>query len=101
MNTVIDSSSWTGLSSEPRDPYAVLKANERQGELRFNGDRRAIVWRFLSATFLLLVGAMLFGMYWFGIESVHPTSDLIVGPLLIVIGAGGLVAWQQRIKRRD
>jgi hypothetical protein len=101
MNTVIDSGKWTGASSEPRDPYAVLTPDERRGELRFGGGRTVLVWRFLSGGFLLLVGTMLLAMGWFGIRSTHPILDLAFGLLLISIAVASLFVLWRRVRCRD
>lgn len=57
--TVIDSSGWTGLKET--NPYELLSTHERQGEHRFGGSRRTIIFGMLAALLLIAFGAFLLG----------------------------------------
>jgi hypothetical protein len=109
MNTVIDSSSWTGGSSEPRDPYAVLTPEERKGTLQWSGSRRVFRVGVIGLPFLLALGFLFVGLEvgdyhakgWRSEILNIPLLKVAVGFLFIALAWLGFHTWRQRLSLQN
>jgi hypothetical protein len=105
MNTVIDSSTWTGIST---DPYAALNAHERAGELRFDASRK-LWWRgALGLPSLAAFGAWLIYAEYAGDQSSRhsallslPYYKTIMGLLTVAVAIGAIPRWRRRLADRS
>ncbi|QDM14901.1 hypothetical protein FNL55_02255 [Tardiphaga sp. vice352] len=106
MNTVIDSGTWTGIST---DPYAALDAQERSGELRFDESRKLWWWGALGLPSLAAFGAWLIYAEYAGDQSTGRYSALlnlpyyktIMGLLMMAVAIGAIPRWRRRLADRS
>ena len=106
MNTVIDSSAWTGIST---DPYAVLDPHERAGEVRFDESRKLWWWGALGLPSLAAFGAWLIYAEYSGALSTGrysavsnlPYYKTIMGLIMMGVAIGAVPRWRRRLADRS